>query len=78
MSEKQINYNKSDIDSDDKDNKVFIHFKTKEECIDFIKKNTSNAIFGHCCCSGKGVHIIKFNNQTITDYGQLKQFKVNC
>ena len=58
-------------------NSVFIHFNNKDECTDFIKKNTPIATFGHNCCSGLGVHIKSFKGIPITNYSQIKEIKNN-
>ena len=58
----------------DSNNKIFIHFESKEECDNFIK-TSKNSIFGHRCCYGKGVHIKIHNNKEITCYDQVKKIK---
>ena len=56
------------------DDKIFIHFDTKEQCTNFIKTSKSST-FGHICCYGKGVHIKTYNNIKINNYDQIKDIK---
>ena len=52
---------------DDNDSKCFIHFSDEKQLQAFIAKNQSKMVTGHICCSGKGIHIKRFENKDVTD-----------
>ena len=60
------------------DDKCFIHFSDKKQLKKFISKNQSKMVTGHICCSGKGIHIKRFNNKDVTDYDEISRIKREC
>lgn len=61
-------------DKNSKNDKIFIHFDSEYLCDNFIK-NSKEAKFGHKCCYGTGVHIIKYENKDISSYVQISSIK---
>ena len=60
------------------DGKCFIHFSNKKQLKKFIAKNQSKMVTGHICCSGKGIHIKRFENKDVTDYDEISRIKREC
>ena len=38
----------------------------------------SKMVTGHICCSGKGIHIKRFENKDVTDYDEISRIKREC
>ena len=69
--------NKISLGFGDDDGKCFIHFPDKKQLKKFIYKNKSKMVTGNMCCSGKGIHIKRFNNKEVTTYDEISRIKRN-
>ena len=65
------------IKIDNEIEKIFIHFENRDKCLEFINTNKNIIVFGHRCCSGKGVHIISRNGIIVKDYKDINDLRAD-